>query len=101
MPQFPPLACREEAPDPAGSESCKCCTAAASVQVLSAAASCKVCFSVHAVAASFPALLPLCCRAWAKFSAYYWWWIWPGIVTYGIIKKMFHDAEEEVRDKYW
>ncbi|CDJ46351.1 hypothetical protein, conserved [Eimeria brunetti] len=40
-------------------------------------------------------------RAWAKFSAYYWWWVWPGIVTYGIIKKMFHDAEKEVRDKYW
>ena len=43
----------------------------------------------------------LTCRAWAKFSAYYWWWVWPGIVTYGIIKKMFHDAEHEVRDKYW
>lgn len=40
-------------------------------------------------------------RVWAKFSAYWWWWIWPGIVFYGVIQKMFHDAEESVRDKYW
>lgn len=72
---------------------------------LNTAAGCKGRFFVHAIAARFlvlfPFLLLLARRAWAKFSAYYWWWIWPGIVTYGIIKKMFHDAEAEVRDKYW
>ncbi|PHJ16271.1 vivax protein [Cystoisospora suis] len=40
-------------------------------------------------------------RCWAKFSAYAWPWIWPGMVTFFLITKMHHDAEEDVRDKYW
>lgn len=40
-------------------------------------------------------------RCWTKFSAYLWPWVWPGLFTWGIIKKMKHEAEEEVKDKYW
>ncbi|PFH35017.1 hypothetical protein BESB_059040 [Besnoitia besnoiti] len=40
-------------------------------------------------------------RCWAKCSGYALPWIWPGLITFGLLKKMHHDVEEDIRDHYW
>ncbi|KAF8821089.1 hypothetical protein IE077_002474 [Cardiosporidium cionae] len=41
------------------------------------------------------------CSWWARFSVGWWHWTWPFILTVIILKKMFHDAEKEIKDKFW
>ncbi|KAF8819619.1 hypothetical protein IE077_000752, partial [Cardiosporidium cionae] len=49
----------------------------------------------------FPFWHTLPARWWARFSVGWWHWSWPFILTVIILKKMYHDAENEIKDKFW